>query len=302
MPIYNYEGWTPDYDEIDRLVSDLEFKSFGEAAPHLTDDGIGETNLLYRALVNVRGSWPRYVQLIGDCVGMGFSRAVMILSAVEILSGERELYAGDIPSEDIYAGARIEIGRGQLGNSDGAVGAWAAEYIKQYGTLLRKVYGSIDLRQYDGNRARNWGNRGVPDELEQYSREHTVGLYTPINSYEEARSAINNGYPIAVCSSQGFRDIRDTLGYGIPNGKWMHCMVFCGCHDGSKPALVCDNTSWPESWISGPKPEWAEDMPEGMFPVHAEIADRMLRQGDSYAISNFNGYKKRKVQFENLLL
>lgn len=303
MPIYNYEGWTPDYDEVERLVSKLEFRSFGQAAPDLKDDGIGEINLLYRNLLNIRGSWPYYVQTTSDCVSHSFARGVMLLMATEIIHGEKEIYAGDVSSEDVYGGSRIFIGKGSLGSSGGSVGAWGAEYIKQYGTLLRKIYGKYDLTQYSGKLADLWGIKGPPRELEEYSRNHTIQSYNLCDSAEEARAAIANGYPVIICSSRGFKDYRDKSGFGVPSGTWYHAMLLVGCDDFSKrKSFIVDNTSWGPNWISGNVPEFCHDIPGGMMPVDWDIVDQMLSEGDSYSISSFNGYKKRKVQFENLLL
>lgn len=300
MPIFNVDGWSPDYDEIEKVCDKLPIRMFGQAAPELKDTGVGETNLLYEKLLQIRGSWPYYTQQLGDCVAHAGARAIMLLMAAEIVSGDKEIYAGDISSEDLYGGSRVEIGRGQLGSSDGSIGAWLVEYISKYGVLTRKLYNSIDLRNYDPSLAKKWGNSGVPNELEEFSRDHTVHGFNQVASYEEARDAINNDHPVIVCSNQGFRDVRDRHGYGIANGQWMHAMLFVACHDGKRPALICDNTSWPKNWISGPKPEWAQTMPDGMFPVDAEIADRMLRQGDSYSIYDFNGYKRKKIKLGSL--
>jgi hypothetical protein len=240
---------------------------------------------------------------VHNCVSHAFARGLMLLMATEIVHGEKEIYAGDVSSEDIYGGARVYEGRNSLGSQDGCVGVWGASYIQKYGSLLRKVYGSIDLTQYSGKRAKDWGMRGPPRELEEYSRDHTIQSYNLCDSAEEARSAIANGYPVIVCSDVGFKDYRDRTGFAIRGPSWAHAMLLVGCDDYSKrKSFIVDNTSWGPNWISGNVPEFCPDLPGGMMPVDWEIVDRMLRQGDSYSISSFNGYKKRKVQFENLLL
>ena len=294
MPIPDIEKlckWHYDWKEVDRFVGSLRRPMFATAAKPLQDTGKGKTVLLHKNLVAVRGSWPYYVQTIGDCVGHGYARAAMVLAATEIVLGERERYAGDIASEDQYAGGRVEIGGGRLGNSDGSVGAWSARYITEYGTLLRQKYGSIDLTRYSGQRARDWGRRGagVPDELEPSARQHPVRTVSLVSSYEEARDAIANGYPVPVCSAQGFSDKRDSQGFARPSGTWYHCMLFVAVDDtGERPGLLCDNSSWGPDWISGPK---RHDQPDGTFWVDAETADRMLRRDpDSYSLSGFEGY------------
>ena len=64
-------------------------------------------------------------------------------------------------------------------------------------------------------------------------------------------------------------------------------MAFVGMDDEFKrPGLLCVN-SWPVNWISGPK---RHEQPDGSFWVDAEVADSMLRQNDSFALSGFEGY------------
>jgi hypothetical protein len=45
--------------------------------------------------------------------------------------------------------------------------------------------------------------------------------------------------------------------------------------------------SWGADWISGPK---RHDQPDGSFWVDADVAERMLRGQDSFAVSGYEGY------------
>lgn len=231
---------------------------------------------------------------VHNCVSMGTAQAVNLLKATEIvLSGEFEEWIASTSTEDIYGGSRIQIGNGQLGYGDGSIGAYAAEYVNKYGTLIRKKYGDIDLTIYSGQRAREWGSprKGTPEILLPYAKEHIVKTITQVRTYEEARDAICNGYPVTVCSNYGFSSTRDSDGFASSQGTWPHCMVFGGADDGFKrPGLLCIN-SWGK-WNSGPT---RHEQPEGSFWIDASICNRMLGANDSWAFSNFDGFKPQEL-------
>jgi hypothetical protein len=244
-------------------------------------------------------------QTAGVCVSKGWSWAVDGVKCVQIAQGRRELFPtqpGGGPalcaSEVIYAGSRVEIGGGKIWG-DGSVGAWAAQYVSQYGTLIRGVYGQWDLTHEDDRIATSWGRRGqgVPDALEPLVKEHPIKTASLVQSYEEARDAIVNGYPVTVCSTVGFRMQRDSDGFAAAGPTWPHCMVFVAVDDAfRRPGLLCQN-SWGPNWISGPK---RHDQPEGSFWVDAETCNRMLSGrsmggADSFAVSGYVGYPAQKL-------
>jgi hypothetical protein len=179
------------------------------------------------------------------------------------------------------------------------VGAWAAKFVKEYGTLARGKYGKYDLTTYSGKTAKAWGmpRAGVPDELEPTLREHSVQTVSLVSTYEEARDAIANGYPVPVCSNQGFAQTRDEKGFAAPKGQWAHCMCFIAVDDADgRPGLCCMN-SWGSSWITGPK---RHDQPDGSFWVDAATAGKMLRGQDSFALSGYMGFPVQSLDYDFL--
>jgi hypothetical protein len=287
-------GWVDDWKAVDRSLSAMHSPVFSVAARPIKGTGEGKTVLLWEAEIAVTGKISIHNQTIGDCVSQGSAKVTHVLKCVQIASGKREDYRGDIATEDIYAGSRVEIGRGAVGTGDGSVGAWAAQYVTKYGTLLRKKYGSIDLTKYSGARAKAWGapRAGVPDELEPIAREHPVQTTSLVQSYEEARDAIANGYPVSICSNQGFTETRDSDGFCRASGSWPHCMAALGVDDAFKrPGLLILN-SWGPSWVSGPK---RHNQPDGSFWAEAATVDRMLRGGDSFAYSGYVGFPKQDI-------
>jgi hypothetical protein len=272
---------------------------YGAAYP-LKDTGAGKVVLLYPYLAQYfNGKFPIHQQTIGDCVSQGWGLGIDILKTIEIhVAGEAEEFPGEDATEIIYAGSRVEIGRGACGYADGAIGSWAAQFVTRYGTLKRAKYGPLDLTEYNGETARTLGapNAGVPDPLEPQCREHPVKTTSLVRSYNEARDSIANGYPVPACSGIGFdgQPRRDSDGFLRRNGTWQHCMLFAAVDDDYKrPGLLCIN-SWGPNWVTGPK---RHDQPEGSFWVDADTVDIMLREGDSFAISGYLGYPAQELEY-----
>jgi hypothetical protein len=119
-----------------------------------------------------------------------------------------------------------------------------------------------------------------------------------VRSFEQARDAIVNGYPVAVCSNQGFSEQRDQDGFDKASGVWNHCMKFIGVKDDSRAGLLCMN-SWGTGRVGGPTGQYS--IPDSTFWVDAAVCNRMLGQGDSYALASFSGYQRREQKIAELL-
>jgi len=288
-------GWRNLPIEVHLVLERLPMPRFGKAARHLLATAAPDDVFLWEACKRVTGNHlPAHDQDgVGCCVGEGFASAVEYLQCVEIaLKNEVESYA-PISSEVIYALSRVEIGGGRL-VGDGSVGAWAADAVTKYGVLPRQVLASVDLSKFNPQLARRWGQIGLPDELEPEARKHPVRTVSQVNSFNEAKAAIANGYPIAVCSNQGFTMMRDRDGFCLPRGSWAHCMCFIGAIGGQRPGLCCLQ-SWGANVPKGPI--GFGDHPDCAFWVDAEVVERMLRQGDSWALSAFDGFPARKLDW-----
>ena len=104
---------------------------------------------------------------------------------------------------------------------------------------MAKIIRFDDLTHFDPRRARDWGRAGLPDDLEPEARQHLVRTVSLVRTFAEARAALANGYPVAVCSGQGFSMTRDRDGFCAPRGQWNHCMCFIGATGGRRPGLCC---------------------------------------------------------------
>lgn len=283
-------GWIDDQRAVEAYLAKLPEPLFADAAQSIQGSGAGKTVLLYEA---ARQVWGRDLdpgpQKIGDCVSWGFAGAVDLLACQEVLKGEAEEHSWELRTctEAVYALSRCEYGNLDGSMQDGSVGAWAAEAVTKGGTLSRKRLG-----EYDPRRAKQWGARGLPDELEPEAKEHLVKTATLVTSFEQARDAIANGYPISVCSNQGFSQSRDKDGFCRPKGSWAHCMKWIAGRDDARPGILNMN-SWGNDSPRGPKGE--HDIPDGSWWIDAEVVERMLRSRDTFALSQFDGYPAQTI-------
>jgi hypothetical protein len=283
MDFENLGGWIHDPEEVDRQLATMPRPLFKSAAPGLGGSGSGKTTLLYKAFKEVnKGSYIDYPsQTIGDCVSHGYGHGVDLLEAVQIALGRKNEVFHQTATEAIYGLARVDIG-GQRGSIlDGAVGAWAAKAVSTIGTVDRDVVGP-----YDGSRAKNWGAQGVPDSIKAEAGLHKVKTVSLVSTYEELEDALANGYPVPVCSNQGFTLRRDQDGFCLPQGRWGHCMLIVGVRAGSRPG-ACFMQSWGAEMPSGPL---GLDQPPNSFWADRDVVAGMLAMQDSFALSQFDGY------------
>ena len=251
--------------------------------PRLARSGAGKTVLLYKAYKDVNdGAYIDYpAQTIGDCVSQGFGHGIDLLESVQISIGGSSERFEPTATEAIYGMARVDIG-GELGShSDGAVGAWAAKAVTTLGTVSRDVLGP-----YDGRRARAWGAEGVPEDIKRMASDHKVQTCSLVTTYEELEDALANGYPVTVCSDQGFMSERDDDGFCRASGTWGHCMLIVGVRADERPG-ACIFQSWGSDSPGGPI---ALDQPPNSFWADRDVVEAMLAQNDSWSLSNFEGY------------
>ena len=295
-------GWHDRPADVAAVAAAQPFPNFVTGAQAYGSAGVGKgkRTLLYLALykaVGGKANWHSRLQTIGDCVSMGSAGAVDILRALEFVINQSE-YIAETATEPIYAISRIDIGKGALGNSDGSVGAWAAEAVKKFGTLVRQAYGNIDLTKYDGQRAKQWGSAGCPASLKPPAHDHLVQTTSLVTTWAELCDAIAAGYPVTVASNQGFTNTRDKDGFAHPSGTWPHQMVVIAADDASgRPGGLVQN-SWGDDWITGPT---QYDQPPGSFWVDAEVLERnMLSAQDAWAYSNLQGYPVKKFNLGDI--
>ena len=287
-------GWVHDPEAVQAVTAALPFPAFADSEAFRAEYTGPEDVFLWDACRKVTGDVlpARDQESVGSCVSFGTASAIEHLICVQIASGANEEFR-PLAQEVIYGGSRVEVGGGRI-RGDGSVGAWAAKFVQDWGVVPRGVHGSHDLTEYDVRRCREYGSRGVPDDLEPLARDHPVVTVSKVGTWEECRAAIRNGYPIAVCSDQGFSMRRDADGFCPPRGTWMHCMAIVGVKGGDRPGAFVLN-SWGPTAHTGPAGA-GNPSPAG-FWADAKVVDRMLRQGDSWAFSGFVGFPARELDW-----
>jgi hypothetical protein len=293
-------GWVRDPDAIAANLDPAVTEHFdrtpaGRAV--LGDDDV----FLWQAVrkVNNRGppkdNWYPNVnqQSVGCCVGCGWKHSADIVQATAILSGAVFEWK-PVSVEVIYANSRVDIGGGRI-SGDGSNGSWAKAAVEKDGLAAMAKYGSADLSTFSPARARDWGRRGVPQDVGAAAKIHPVKGCALVKSWADVKRAIGQGYPVAVCSDQGFAMQRDATGRARPQGTWAHCMCVCGvrgARDGRTEGAFILN-SWGDSAHTGPV--WPADAPVAGFWADAAVVERMVRQGDSFALADVAGFPKRVV-------
>lgn len=321
-------GYTPKPEKTQEFLKSLDAPTLPEANPELfkveenpppkkaTEEDLPrgrappvrgtEPVFLYKALYAVSPGWKVGSQGIGDCVSWGYAHGCDVSLAVDCKLGVSGSWK-PAATEAIYGGARVEgAGRpeGSGGYSDGSYGAAAAKWLSTKGGVVYRgpftespINFGYDLTKYDKSRAKSWGNwgcggQGDNGKLDKVATDHPVLQVALVRNFTEAAAAISSGYPVPVCSGQGFSSVRDKDGFAAASGSWSHCMCFTGVRYEPRPGLLCQN-SW-GAFNSGPK--YPDDQPDGSFWVEEKTATRMLSGGDSFALSHIKGFPKRKLK------
>jgi hypothetical protein len=285
-------GWVPDPEAVQAVVAAQQIPDFKDTPAGKAVRG-DEDVFLWRGVrkVNNRAApwYPNVNQRdVGCCVGCGFKHCTDVLQAVQIEQGGAFDFK-PVAVEAIYGASRVEVGGGRI-RGDGSVGAWAFDAVKRYGNLPMEG----ELADFSPQRARAWGRSGIPDHLEAKAREHIVKAGAKVTSAEEAAKAIRQGYPIPVCSNRGFTMSRDRDGFARPSGTWNHCMGIVGVRGGARPGFFILN-SWGDQAHSGGV--FPDDMPVAGFWADWNVVDGMLRQGDSFALSDVAGFPSRRLDW-----
>ncbi len=303
-------GWRPDHDGIEDFLATLARPTLVEAAPQLMAAEKRDA-FLWEPLLSLHPHWKRGAQGIGDCVSWGWELGALLTMCADIVfRQEAECFAGEIATEPIYGGSRVEARGGRLaGYSDGSYGAAAARWVKEWGVLLRKNYAGEtqnadhDLSTYSAKRAKEWGNFGCGGSrdsrgdgpLDKLAREHPVTEVALVRTVEEAAAALSAFKPVVVCSNVGYGAMRrNAEGIVRAQGSWSHCMLFGGVKWTSAGPLLRQFQSWGQS-ASGPDPDIAHEAVSWCsWWTRPEDADRQLRQGDSFALAGLTGWAKPK--------
>jgi hypothetical protein len=243
------------------------------------------------------GPWTRirtYDQgSIGSCVGNADAKRWSYMAALDIhLRLDAERFAGMGCPEVCYGLSREAAG--MLGRGDGSTGYGMAQANTGMGSVAQAVYGKYDLRAYSVNTCRQFGLRGVPDEIKGVAAKHKYGEYLRVDTAEKAWLCAGAGLPFNQCSGVGWEGTRDADGAIRRRGSWSHSMC-CGAARRTTPKgrkLILIDQSWYPDWTSGPY--WL-DQPEGSFYADLDAVGEAVSEGDSFVDLGFLGYDRPAV-------
>ena len=239
---------------------------------------------------------PCIRQEIGDCVSWGCRNAVDHSAICEIANGDREVFRPSFPPY-FYGISRVQIGGGRLGNSDGSLGSWAADGVKQYGVLPKDEDG---VPAYSGGVAKKWGASGPPKNFIEIGKPHVFQTTARITTIEAARDALANGYALSIASMWGAAmRLRDDGGKSWYTGSdtWPHQMSLLGYDTvGGELAFFRMNSWGPDA--HGPQ----LDGPAGGGWIRGAALARELRDdgGECFAFSGFAGFPAKKIIWDLL--
>jgi hypothetical protein len=278
-------GWKG-VDVIQRICAS-HFPTLAQTAfPLLAAPTPTDPILLYKAWHDVLGQDPAYPsQQIGDCVSFGHGHANDLLQCIEIGLGSPIEYR-ETDTEFIYGASRQVAGI--LGTGDGSYGAAAVKAMTTIGVVSREMLGTDG--SYSGDRAHTWGKTGPPHDLETKASSYKLGSAAAVSTWDELVAALSNGYPVTICTGQGFVLTRDADGFCSAQGTWGHCMLIGGIRFDRPGACILQ--SWGPDMPAGPT---ALDQPTWSFWAEQDVIASILAEGDSWALSKTPGFKSREL-------
>lgn len=308
-----FAGVTPDPEDTERLWDFIEKDGgtrYGSDAAHANGWADAAAGQLVATWLHVEktfpGCWPGAAQERGDCVSHSQRNANLTTLACEIVAAQPDEVTGQVEgppelpakgiSEGVLSTAYLYWWRGY--NGDGWNCDAAAEVAIKRGQLLMKPYGFADLTEYTGSIAGKYGSRSPPADIETEGKLHVVRTATELQSFEEVRDYLANGYGISSCGGQGWSSSRDDNGFSRRQGSWAHAMAYIGADDRTEikqkygEPLVLILNSWGR-WNGGGRRVLGTnlDIPEGAF--WAKWSD--CRNRYMVAMSSVNGWPRKKL-------
>ena len=278
-------GWRG-VDDLQRSFAG-QFPTLSRSAPQLVGAAAPTGPiLLYKAWRHVLGKDPDYpAQQIGDCVSFGHGHGNDLLQCIEIGLGAPAIYH-ETDTEFIYGASRQVAGI--LGRQDGSYGAAAVKAMMTIGMVSRAMLGSDGT--YSGQRAKEWGLSGPPASIENEAGAFKLGASANVTTWDELVAALNNGYPVTICTTQGFTLERDAEGFCKARGRWGHCMFIAGVRFDRPGACIVQ--SWGPECPTGPL---ALAQPTFSFWADRPVIERILAEGDSWALSKTPAFERREL-------
>ena len=316
QPLPNF-GYIADPAGAAKFARSLELPTYSAAAPDAMQRTKIQDVFLWRAADAAHQArygkpWVCSNQRnVGSCVAHGAAHAVYIAAAIEWQAGERADPPLLVHQASIYGGSRVEArnkpGDGVRpvgGYSDGSTGYHAARWLRDWGVIWKQQYETRDCTTSNPELEREagaygCGGKGDGGRLDASAKLTPCHYVTQVKTWEEICVALCNGSPVTLASSQGFSRTLGQESFAEPKGVWLHQMCACGLRvSGNRPGVAIVN-SWGD-YLTYTAPRWPADLPDGVFWADKNVIERMLSQGDCWAISSV-AFKYRPVNHHEWL-
>lgn len=230
---------------------------------------------------------PNIPQEIGDCTSWGAKHAIERMQGAGMIRGPPTEFR-EVSSMWLYGAGRVWIAQGQFGRGDGCSGAAIAQAAREFGVLPLDAPG---LPDYDGATAREWGRRGPPEQFKPIAALYRVKTVSLLETVDQVRDAICNGYGVTIASQWGTSNsamrVKDGRIVAPRAGSWSHQMCVDG-YDGSTGRAKYFHIT--NSWGPQAHPKPVDGSPPGGFWVEDKEIAWILRAGDTWAFSDFEGF------------
>lgn len=239
-------------------------------------------------IVNGGKHLPTFRQEIGDCVQAGAMQAMHRLMTSQIVLGGSGEEFKPIFGPYHYACGRNapECGNGRMGRDpSGSTGAWQAVALKLYGVLAQ----APDLPEYSARVVTEWATKMPARQYIERGQSHKVGSIALMRSADDVRDANCNGYPVTIASDAGFQmkpSVKDGRLVNRRVTRWNHQMCIIAYDGSGATEYYYVLNSWGPDAHGVPP----DDAPPGGFWITREDVEYIVRQGDSYALSQFDGF------------
>lgn len=271
---------------------------------HIRGDGQSKVVRLWKVWEQAaQQPFAPHLQDIGDCSGQASGLGVEFVNAVQVMRDKPEEWCGKQSTEVPYIAGRIEVGQSNLPPgarlpAEGVPVAWAVEALETIGSLPRAKYPDFDVSTYNPELAQKLARRGadgLPEEIEKLAAKYKLKAVNIDRGWPQACDFNSNGYPVVIGSSVGYFDEFDRDGFLLAGPLWMHAMLMVGFDTKSRRHGGCLAQSWGPDWARGPMHKYG--CIRGGFWADARNIHKALMQGDSYALIEYDGPKKRRLDY-----
>ena len=295
-------GWIPPSERTsDQIALDSQIQSRMEPFKIRGKYKEPKEALLYRFIYDFK---PFYQQT-GSCVGNGLGMALWCLESIEV-NQLGQLENPVCPFWLLPYGKSRELA-GMSGKGEGSFGSAAIEALMKYGTLPSDDPSVPKPKLVDG--AWTWGEAAemqwsdgaaIKPAFLLQSKKYTLQSSARIKSWQDAKAALINGYPLTCASNWGGEMNPAIVGNPavILNKRvtqWGHqmCCLAWVDHPELKDLFWIQN-SW--GVCHGKSPGNYHE-PEGGFWIQAKDMDWICKDGEVFSLSNFEGFPVQKLDW-----